>query len=514
MLRLYPRCVLLVGMSESNKQQCRQPVIAIVGHIDHGKTTLLDYIRKSAVALGETGGITQRVSAYEVEHPTPEGERSITFIDTPGHEAFQKMRARGAAAADIAILVVAADDGVKPQTIEAYKAVKDAGIPFIVAFTKIDKENANIERAKESVAKHEIYLEGLGGDVPFVGVSGKTGAGVSELLDIILLVADVKGIQCDPAGEAEAVVIESSRDPKSGVSATALIKNGTIKTGGFAVAGVAFAPLRSIEDFTGKKVAELCCGKPVVITGFTEEPPVGTILSVVKSKKEAEALAKEHAAPPKERGSSRSAENAENGVLVRLLIKADTAGSLEALEYELRKIPQEKVRVLTVSSGIGAISENDIKILIGFSPAFAVGFGVKVEPAAKDLAERNNIVVETNSIIYELADWLKEKLKTLEPSSPLDAVLGEALIVRHFSTAGSKHVVGGKVGKGVLAVGNRVTIVRRGVEVGTGKVLNLQSQKADVSSVAEGKEFGAQIETKADVIGGDTLTATAMPHKK
>lgn len=491
-----------------------QPVVAIVGHIDHGKTTLLDYIRKSAVAEGETGGITQKVSAYEVRHATPDGERAITFIDTPGHEAFQKMRARGAAAADIAILVVAADDGVKPQTLEAHKAIQEAGIPFIVAFTKIDKEAANIERAKESVMKHEIYLEGMGGDVPFVGVSGKTGAGIPELLDVILLVADLKNVRTDPGAEANAVVIESARDPKSGISATAIIKNGTIRTGGFAVAGVAFAPLRVIEDFTGKKVKEICCGRPVRITGFTEEPPVGTILSVVQNKKEAEKRTDAHARPAKERTTTRGAGDAEDEVIVRLLMKADTAGSLEALEYEVQKIPQEKAKLMIVSSGIGAISENDIKILIGFSPAFAVGFGVKIEPGAKDLAERHGVVAQTNTIIYELTDWIKEQRKALEPAAPLDAVLGEAAIVRHFSTAGSKHVVGGKVAKGALSVGNRVVIQRRGIEVGSGKIVNLQSQKADVSSVTEGKEFGAQIETKADVVGGDILTATAMPHKK
>lgn len=498
-------------MPDSEKQN-RQSVVAVVGHIDHGKTTLLDYIRKSTVAAKETGGITQRVSAYEVKHATPEGERSITFIDTPGHEAFQKMRRRGAAAADIAILVIAADDGVKPQTLEAYRAVKDAGIPFVVAFTKIDKENANIERAKESVMKNEIYLEGLGGDVPYVGVSGKTGAGVSELLDLIILASDLKEITCDPSLPVEAIVIESFRDPKSGIAATAIIKKGTIRSSGCAVAGLAYAPLRAIEDFTGAKVKELSCGKPVRISGFTEEPPVGELLSVVPNKKEAERLISERA-----RESSRKAAKGEEGTIgttTRILIKADTAGSLEALEHEIGKISKDANRLAIISRGVGALSENDIKSLIGFSPALAIGFNVKVDPVAKDLAERQGITVQTKDIIYELADWLKEKMKEFEPAPSADRVLGEVMIAKHFSTTGAKHVVGGRVLKGVVSAGNRVVIYRRGVEVGSGKVLNLQEQKSDVSSVAEGKEFGAQIETKADIIPGDTLSAYVAGQKK
>lgn len=488
-------------------------MVAVVGHIDHGKTTLLDYIRKSTVAAKETGGITQRVSAYEVKHATPEGERSITFIDTPGHEAFQKMRVRGAAAADIAILVVAADDGVKPQTLEAHKAVLDAGIPFIVAFTKIDKDTANLDRAKESVAKHEIYLEGLGGDVPFVGVSGKTGSGISELLDLIILVADLKDISCDPSAPVEAIIIESSRNPKSGISATAIIKKGTIKTVGCAVAGAAFAPLRIVENFTGEKVKEISCGKPVRITGFSDEPSIGTLLVTVANKKEAEKLIAEYKKPAPLDTAVRM-EEGENQITTRILVKADTAGCLEALEHEIGKISQERNQLLIVGRGIGAIAENDIKTLIGFSPAIALGFNVKVEPVAKDLAERQGITVETKDIIYELADWLKEKVKELAPEPPKSSVLGEAQVIRYFSTSGSKHVIGGKVTSGALSLGNMVTITRRGIEVGSGKIVNLQTQKTDVSSVAEGKEFGAQVSTKVDIISGDTLQAKLAPHKK
>ncbi len=495
-----------------NLKECRQPVVAIVGHIDHGKTTLLDYIRKSAVAAKETGGITQRVSAYEVTHTGSEGTRNITFIDTPGHEAFQKMRRRAGAAADIAVLIVAADDGVKPQTIEAHKAIQEAGIPFVVAFTKIDKDTAALDRAKESVMKEGIYLEGLGGEIPFVGVSGKTGAGVPELLDLIGLVADLNSITCDATLDAEAIVIESARDPKAGVSATVIVRTGTLKVGGFAVAGSATAPLRILEDFTGAKVKEISCGKPARVTGFDSEPRVGSTLTVVATKKDAEKLAEEskQGAQVKSRDGA-TGEGAEKRTLVRLALKADTAGSLEALEHELAKVTEEGIELHIVSANVGPISDNDIRPFIGFSPAIVLGFNVKADASAKDLAERQRITLETRSIIYELGDWLKEEIKKYKPESDEDMISGTAQIIKHFSSAGAKHVVGGKVLTGIIHLKDQVVIARRGIEVGTGKVVNLQMQRADVNSVPEGMEFGTQIESKADIVAGDTISAV---HKK
>lgn len=490
---------------------CKQPVVAIVGHIDHGKTTLLDYIRKSSVAARETGGITQRVSAYEITHTGAEGERLLTFIDTPGHEAFQKMRERAGAAADIAILIVAADDGVKPQTREAYKAIVAAKIPFIVAFTKIDKDTANLERAKESVMKEGIYLEGLGGEVPFAPVSGKTGDGVPELLDLIGLVADLNNITCDSSKEAEGIVLESSRDAKTGISATIIMKQGTLAVGGFAVSGTAFAPLRALEDFTGAKVKEIPCGKPARITGFSAEPKAGSLVTVVSTKKEAEeAVVANTKRPVQENTNKRNASHDENAeeVVIRLVLKADTAGSLEALEYEIGKIKEERVELRVAAKGIGAISENDVKLLIGFSPAITLGFNVRIEPSAKDLAERQHIAAEARPIIYELGDWLLAEVKRLQPASATADVTGTAQILRHFSTSGTKHVVGGKVASGILRLQDRVTIVRRGIEVGPAKIVNLQMQRADVDSVPEGMEFGAQIDTKADIVAGDSLSAT------
>ncbi len=488
-------------MSEKSSKHI-QPVVAVVGHIDHGKTSLLDYIRKSKVAERETGGITQRISAYEIEHTQKENDtpRPITFIDTPGHEAFQEMRRRGTSAADIAILVIAADDGVKPQTLEAWNAITTAGIPFIVAFTKIDKDTAHIGRAKESALKEGIYLEGLGGTIPWVGVSPKSGDGVSELLDLILLVTDLEEIHCNPSLPARAIVIESSRDPKTGVSATVIVRDGTFTVGSCTVADDTWAPLRAIEDAHGTKVKEVRCGKPAFITGFSKEPRVGSELVVVASKKEAEALAKEGEKPLAQQKTLD-----ENKKCVRLLLKADTAGSIEALEFELKKIPQENAEFLIVQKGAGAISENDVRSLVGFENAIVLGFNVGVDASAKDLAERQHIKIETRPIIYELTEWLTEEIEKIAPPAVEPSLLGVAKIIKHFSTSGNKHVVGGKVQEGTIKLSASVTIIRRDIEVGTGKIVNLQSQKSDIDSLSEGMEFGAQIETKSDLAGGDRI---------
>lgn len=479
-----------------------QPVVAVVGHIDHGKTSLLDYIRKEKVAEGETGGITQRISAYEIEHTPKEGEtRSISFIDTPGHEAFKEMRRRGASAADIAILVVAADDGVKPQTLEAWRAITDAGIPFIVAFTKIDKDTANIDRARESVMKEGIYLEGLGGSVPHVGVSSKTGDGIDELLDVILLITDLEEIRCDQDAEAKAVVIESTRDPRAGVAATVIVRSGVFETGAFAVADDAWAPLRILEDAQGKKVKEIVCGKPAKIVGFSKEPRVGSEMYVVATKKEAEEAATRGEAPVEQSASTDAGDKKP----IRLILKADTAGSIEALEYELKKIPQETAHLIIVDKSVGSVTENDVKRLVGFEDALIAGFNVKVDASAADMASRQNVHVETKPIIYELTEWLQNEVERIAPAEPEVVVTGSAKILKYFSTTGNKHVVGGRVESGVLKRGAHVTIARRGIDVGQGKVVNLQAQKSDVDSVSEGAEFGAQIETKADITGGDMI---------
>src|SRR3989344_6859865 len=326
----------------------RPPIVVIMGHIDHGKSSLLDYIRKSNVVAGEAGGITQHLSAYEVNHPVKEGVANrITFLDTPGHQAFSKMRSRGAGVADIAILVVSAEDGVKEQTKEALKAIKEAGIPYIVAINKIDKPNANIERTKQNLAENEIYLEGFGGDVPFVPISAKLGTGVSDLLDMMLLVAEMENLTGDSTLHAEGVVVESHIDTKRGTSATLIITNGTLKKGSFILAEESMAPVRAIENFLGKQVPEATFSSPVQITGFDSLPAVGATFRAYSNKKDAEKAQdalREARAKVKPVAIIRTIPLAENALVVPIVLKSDVAGTLEALEKEISKIERERIR--------------------------------------------------------------------------------------------------------------------------------------------------------------------------
>jgi translation initiation factor IF-2 len=311
----------------------RPPVVAILGHIDHGKSTLLDYIRKSHTTESETGGITQNMSAYEAS--------GLTFLDTPGHEAFQELRSRGAKVADIAVLVVSAEDGVKPQTIEALRAITDAKIPYIVAINKIDKEGANVERTKQSLLESGIYIEGYGGDVSSVPISAKTGQGVPELLEMIRLIAEVEDFKADPSINGEGIVIETNRDKQKGISATLMIKNGTLASGMFVVTGDAIAPIRNFEDFQGKQITEATFSSPVKIIGFDEIPVVGDTFTSYKTKKEAEAailaLREENIVTSVPRKT-----HAQN-FLIPVIIKANTSGVLEAISYEIKKCETEKL---------------------------------------------------------------------------------------------------------------------------------------------------------------------------
>ncbi|MEK7063524.1 MAG: hypothetical protein AAB955_02435, partial [Patescibacteria group bacterium] len=332
------------------------------------------------------------------------------------------------------------------------------------------------------------------------------------LMDLILLVAEVQELKADPGAAVEAVVIESSRDAKSGTAATVIIRQGTLQTGGFAVTGTAYAPLRSIENFAGKRVDSLECGKPARLTGFTAEPVVGSTVTVVSTKKEAEEMVV--AATIARKNSDATRSNAENTdkVVMRVVLKADTQGSIEALQYELAKVTHPDVEVLTVATGVGAVNENDVKLLIGFSPSAILAFNIKVDPSAKDLAERQRIMLESRAIIYELSEWLAAELIRHAPDRSAEAITGTAKIIKLFSAAGSKHVVGAKVESGVIKLGEQVSIFRRGLEIGHGKISNLQQQRSNVSTVAEGLEFGMQIDSKADIVGGDMVQIGGKKH--
>ncbi|MBX4215449.1 translation initiation factor IF-2 [Candidatus Parcubacteria bacterium] len=502
----------------------RPPVIVITGHIDHGKSTLLDYIRKSNIVAGEAGGITQHLSAYEVAHKKEDGTlQKITFLDTPGHEAFSGMRERGVSAADIAILIVSAEDGVKAQTVEALKTIKSAGLPFIVAFNKIDKPGANVEKAKNELAEKEVYLEGYGGDVPYAEISAKTGQGVPELLDLIILVAELKELTTDPEQPAHGTVIESHLNSKRGVSATLIVKDGTLKRGDFLVIENVVSPIRIAEDFLGKPIIEATAGTPVFMAGLSAQPRVGAIFRTHENKKEAERAAESHQAEMKKpapaaapRPASTDAAPEEEVKLITVIpltLKADTAGTLEALEKEIGKIKADGVILKLVQKGVGPVNEGEIKSTLGSKDGIILGFNVKVENKAKDLAEREGITIGLFNIIYKLTEWLAQETERRRPRVKVEEATGKAKILRFFSRQGDKQVIGGRVLEGKLLQGETVKIVRRDFEIGRGKIVELQSQKLKVKEVGEGKEFGLLIDSKMDIAEGDVLEAFMIVEK-
>lgn len=482
----------------------RPPIIVIMGHIDHGKSTLLDTIRSSNVVAGEAGGITQHLSAYMVEHTTSEGSaESLTFLDTPGHAAFQKMRLRGADVADVAVLIVSAEDGVKPQTLEALASIKAANIPFVVAINKIDKPNADIATTQASLIENEIYIEGMGGDIPWVGISAKEGTGISELLDLLVLTADVAELSADTNAVASGKVIEAELDPKRGNTATLLITDGTLQSGQCVVSGTSYSPVRIMEDFTGAAIKEAGLSHAVGIVGWNETPEVGASFTTVANKKMAEQMIAEQAAST-ENAQASERFNAAGLPVVPILIKADVQGTIEAIEHELAKFESDRIAVRVISSSVGDVTAADVQNVSATENAIIVGFGVKVERAATDLAERVGVEIDTFDIIYELSEWLETALKNRTPKKEEMIVTGTAKILVHFSTQKNTHVLGGRIEDGTAKNGQKVRILRRDIEVGKGTLKNLQQYKNDVEHVEEG-EFGMQIETRDTVAPGDII---------
>ena len=489
----------------------RPPVVVIMGHVDHGKSALLDYIRKSNIVAGEAGGITQHLGAYEVEHESENGKKKITFLDTPGHEAFGAIRARGARVADIAVLVVSAEDGVKTQTLEALDAIKESDIPFVVAINKIDKPGADVMRTKSSLVEHAIYIEGMGGDIPAVPISAKTGEGVDELLDTILLMAEMEELVGDTQAPVEAVVIEAHRDPKKGVAATMIIKNGVLRTGTFILADTALAPVRIMEDHTGKQMKELSFSSPVRIIGFDTLPLVGTECEVFTKKKDAEKKRDEN----KRNAATQTVvyNHKDKRFVIPLVVKADVVGTLEAIEHELQKIENDRIVFKVVVRGVGDISENDIQTVVGTDNPVVVGFNVGVDARARDVAYQHGIETHTFDIIYKMSEWLADIAKERTPVETVKENMGEVKVIKVFSSQKDTYVLGGKVKKGVLKLGSMVTIVRRGEPIAEGEIINLQAQKQNVEKVEEGNEFGAQVRSDMEIIDGDRMQIFEMVQK-
>jgi len=504
----------------------RPPVVVIMGHIDHGKSTLLDYIRKSNTTDKEAGGITQHLGAYEVAFiPDEDGNGksgSITFLDTPGHEAFVGIRNRGAKVADIAILVVSAEDGVKPQTKEAFEEIRSAGIPYIVAITKIDKPNANIEKVKGSLAENEIYLEGYGGDVSWVPISAVTGEGIKELLDMITLVADMAELKSDESLAPKGVIIEANLDHKKGISATVIIKEGVLKSGMFVVAGQALSPVRIFENCYGLSIKTAKPGRPAIIIGFDRMPEVGTEFFAFDSKKDAEKLQNEAIVKARENKiisdkstkkiNDQKTENPLN-VTIPIVIKADTLGSLEGIKHELSKIVSESVNLRIIFEGLGNISEADVKIAQTNKDTFILGFNVPIDSKAKGMVERSGVKVMTWDIIYKMMEFLNQLVIDRKPKVKVEEDLGTLKIMQVFSREKDKEVIGGKVQKGVIRLGTEFRIIRREAEIGIGKIRELQQAKKRVNEVAEGFECGLLVDSKIEIVIGDKIQCFTITEK-
>jgi translation initiation factor IF-2 len=484
----------------------RPPVVAILGHIDHGKSTLLDYVRKTNIVDQEAGGITQRISAYEVERSKGTTVEKITFIDTPGHEAFSGMRERGATTADIAILVVSAEDGVKPQTIDAYKEIEKAKVPFIVAINKIDKPAANVEKTKQSLAEAGIYLEGYGGSVSYVPISAKTGAGIDDLLDLIILTAEVAELKGEPGKPAVGAVIEAHRDPKKGISATLVIKDGSMGPGMFVAAGSAFSPVRILENHAGKKISEATFSSPVRLVGWNKAPQVGAQFVTFEAKRDLEEYVETAEELEKSPVASAAPEiGSEAKKVIPVIIKADVLGSVEAIEHEMKKIKSERVAVKVIYASIGDITESDIKVAGTNKETLVVGFNVKTDGQAAAMIERLGFEHASFDIIYKLVEWIESKVVERTPKVETEEVVGKAKIMKFFSRTKDKQIVGGKVTDREIQVGHKVKICRRETVIGDGVIRELQQTKVRTDSVQEGFEFGAMIEAKIELAPGDVI---------
>ncbi len=492
----------------------RPPVVVIMGHIDHGKSTLLDYIRKSNVVETEAGGITQHISAYEVLHKDENGkDHKITFLDTPGHAAFSKMRERGANVADIAILVVSAEDGVKPQTIEAWKTIVESNTPVIVAINKIDKPGANIEKTKTELAEHEIYLENYGGKIPFAEISAKAGTGIDNLLSLILILAEMENFQGNSAENASGLVIEASLDSKRGIQATILIKNGSLEKEMIVVVEDTMCGTRIMENFLGKKIDSATFSSPVRIVGFDKMPQVGSTFKSFNKKREAEDYIENY---KNEKLHSNKVENNKvenNKKIIPIVLKASVSGTLEAIEKEVSKIQNDNAEFRIVQKGVGPITESDIKRITEGENVLVIGFNVKADKNATELAINRGITINSFDIIYKMTEWLAIEMENRRPRIETIETTGRAKILKAFSQTREKQILGGKVTEGHINLDSIVKIMRRDFEIGRGKIVNLEKNKTKTREVEEGSEFGIMIESKTEIAQGDVIESFAVTQK-
>ena len=500
--------------SEENLQP-RPPVVTIMGHVDHGKTSLLDYIRNSRVTAGEAGGITQHIGAYTVKM----NGRDITFLDTPGHEAFTAMRARGAQATDIAILVVAADDSVMPQTIEAINHAKAANVPIIVAINKMDKPEADPERVKTDLTKYGIVCEDWGGDTIMCPVSAKTGEGVDELLEMILLQADTMELRANPNRLGRGVIIEAKLDKARGPLATVLMQNGTLHVGDNIIAGLASGRVRALINDRGEKVKEAGPSTPVEIMGFDEVPSAGDEMQAVGDDRLSRQVAEERKAKVKASREATMAKvslenmfsNMESGkqTTLNLIIKADVQGSVEAVKQAMEKLSSDEVKVHVLHSAAGAITKDDVNLASAFN-AIIIGFNIRPDASAREAAEREKVDVRLYTVIYKAIEDMELAMKGLLAPEYREVLLGHAEVRNVFKITGAGVIAGCYVTDGKVQRNAQVRLLRDNVVVFEGKLSSLKHYKEDVKEMAAGFECGMSLEGHNDIKEGDVVECFIM----
>ncbi|RJP51416.1 MAG: translation initiation factor IF-2 [Anaerolineaceae bacterium] len=499
----------MIAGEDSKQLTPRPPVITILGHVDHGKTSLLDAIRSTDVAAGEAGGITQHIGAYQVEMKG----RLITFLDTPGHAAFTQMRARGAQGADIVILVVAADDGVMPQTREAIAHAKAARVPLIVALNKVDKPNANPDRVKQQLAELELVPDDWGGSTMVVPVSATQKQGIDDLLEGVLLVADSNEIKANPAGTVIGTVIEAELDKSKGVIATLLIQNGTLQAGDVVVAGTAHGKLRAITDFKGKAIKKAGPSTPVAVMGLNDVPVAGELFQVVKTEKEARAIVAERLETAKTQAQARKKVSLEDlfanvqageAKELNLIVKADVQGSLDPIVTELNKLGEGEIGLNILHAETGNIGNNDV-MLASASKAIIIGFNVQADVDARRMAEKEGVDVRLYEIIYRMTEDIEKALKGMLEPKLVEKTLGRAQVLQVFSASKFGRVAGCKVTDGILKRGAKVRLYRGTDIVYEGDLSSLRHEKDDVKEIRTGFECGVGFKNFNDIQPSDML---------
>lgn len=486
-------------MEEVKKENLivRPPVVVILGHVDHGKSSILEAVKDLKITAKESGGITQHIGAYEIDH---EGKK-ITFIDTPGHEAFSAMRSRGAKVADIAILVVAADEGIKPQTKEAISYIKQAGVPMIVAINKVDKSVANPERVKMDLAAKDVLVESMGGEIPSINISAKTKEGIQDLLEIILLVAEMEELKGDLSKPAEGVVVEAYLDSQRGLTATLLLTDGVLKKEDVISTHSSFGRVKGLENWQGNSIKEAFPSSPVVVLGFEKAPQVGERFRVYPSAEAAQDYIKLKSKRDDKREMFFVGEGQQ---VLNLILKADVSGSLEAIEEIIKSLPQEKVVLRILKKEIGEINENDVH-LAKSAKAKILGFRTKTNPTAVSLAKKEEVRIVNFEVIYELVQSLRQIMEKILRAEIVRKELGKLRTLAVFRTEKKRQIVGGKVISGEVSKKTLIEIFRQGEKIGKGKMINLQKNKKNVEIVPKGEEAGILFEGNVKIEEGDEL---------